>query len=60
MIRNPRRRLFEVLKSQGMQINQQMTFLSDGGDTVRELQLYSHPEAEHLFDWFHLVRQEVA
>jgi Uma2 family endonuclease len=32
----------------------------DGGDTVRELQMYLHPEAEHVLDWFHLVRQEVA
>jgi hypothetical protein len=50
----PKRRLFEVLKSQGMQANQQVTFLSDGGDTVRELPMYLHPEAEHLLDWFHI------
>ena len=31
----PRRRLWELLKSQGMQENQQVVFLSDGGDTVR-------------------------
>ena len=31
----PKRRLFEVLKSQGMQNNQQVVFLSDGGDDVR-------------------------
>src|SRR5215813_9076951 len=54
----PKRRVFEVLKSQGMQMNQQITFLSDGGDTVRELQLYLNPQAEHLLDWFHVVRQE--
>jgi hypothetical protein len=30
----PKRRLFEVLQSQGVQTNQQVTFLSDGGDTV--------------------------
>ena len=47
----PKRRLFEVLKSQGMQMNQQVTFLSDGGDNVRELQLYLNPQAEHLLDW---------
>ena len=29
-------------------MNQQVTFLSDGGDTVRELQLYLNPQAEHL------------
>jgi len=50
----PKRRLFEVLQSQGLQLNQQLTFLSDGGDTVRDLQLYLSPEAEHLLDWFHI------
>ena len=50
----PKRRLFEVLQSQGHQLNQQITFLSDGGDTVRELQLYLNPHAEHLLDWFHV------
>jgi hypothetical protein len=49
----PKRRLFEVLKSQGMQANQQLTFLSDGGDTVRQLPTYLHPGAEHVLDWFH-------
>src|SRR5712691_7176121 len=49
-----KRRLYEVLKSQGMQLNQQITFLSDGSDTVRDLQLYLSPEAEHILDWFHL------
>lgn len=51
----PKRRLFEVLKGQGMQPNQQITFLSDGGDTVRSLQLYLNPEAEHVLDWFHVT-----
>jgi hypothetical protein len=51
----PKRRLFEVLRSQGMQANQQVTFLSDGGDTVRELQMYWHPEAEHVLDGFHVA-----
>jgi hypothetical protein len=27
-------------------------FLSDGGEDVRNLQLYLHPEADHLLDWF--------
>jgi hypothetical protein len=48
----PKRRLFEVLQSQGHQLNQQSTVLSDGGDTVRELQLSLNPHAEHLLDWF--------
>jgi hypothetical protein len=50
----PKRRLFEMLKSQGMQMNQAVTFLSDGGDTVRDLQMYLNPQAEHLLDWFHI------
>src|SRR5207245_6303190 len=50
-----KRRLYEVLQSQGFQLNQQITFLSDGGDSVRDLQLYMSPEAEHILDWFHLT-----
>lgn len=51
----PKRRLHEVLKSQGLQMNQQVVFLSDGGDTVREMQNYLSPESEHLLDWFHIT-----
>ena len=51
----PRRRLWELLKSQGMQENQQVVFLSDGGDTVRRLQEYLHPSSEYLIDWFHIT-----
>jgi hypothetical protein len=51
----PKRRLFAGLKSQGRQANQQGTCLSDGGDTVRELQLYVHPAAEPRWAWFHLA-----
>jgi hypothetical protein len=50
----PKRRLFEMLRSQGMQMNQAVTFLSDGGDTVRDLQMYLNPQAEHLLDSFHI------
>lgn len=51
----PKRRLYELLKSQGLQMNQQVVFLSDGGDTVRDLQTYLSPESEHLLDWFHIT-----
>jgi hypothetical protein len=54
----PRRRLWELLKSQGLQENQAVLFLSDGGDTVRKLQTYLHPSSTHIIDWFHVVRQE--
>ncbi|MBU2454280.1 MAG: ISKra4 family transposase, partial [Proteobacteria bacterium] len=50
-----KRRLFETLKSQGFQFNQQITFLSDGGESVRDLQLYMSPQAEHVLDWFHVT-----
>ncbi|EDX82680.1 hypothetical protein S7335_981 [Synechococcus sp. PCC 7335] len=56
----PKRRVFEVLKSQEMQPNQQVTFFSDGGDTVRDLQLYLNPQAEHLLDWFHITMRITA
>jgi hypothetical protein len=46
----PKRRLFEVLRSQGLQMNQQVDFLSDGGEDVRHVQLDLNPEAEHLLD----------
>jgi len=51
----PKRRLFEVLAAQGMQANQQVTFLTDGGDDIRDLPRYLNPQAEHLLDWFHLT-----
>ena len=51
----PRRRLFELLKSQGMAMNQQVTFLSDGGDDVRNVQQYLNTEAEYWLDWFHIT-----
>ena len=36
-------------------MNQQVVFLSDGGDTVRDVQAYLSPESEHLLDWFHIT-----
>jgi len=51
----PKRRLYEVLHAQGLQMNQEITFLSDGNDTLRELQLEMSPKATHILDWFHLT-----
>ncbi len=51
----PKRRLFETLRSQGLQMNQRVTFLTDGGNTVRELPWYLCPESEHWLDWFHVM-----
>jgi hypothetical protein len=51
----PKRRLHDMLASQGLQMNQRITFLSDGGDTVRDLQMCMSPNAEHILDWFHVT-----
>lgn len=51
----PKRRLFETLKSQGMQFNQQIEFLSDGATNLQELQRYLNPHSEHYLDWFHIT-----
>ena len=50
-----KRRLFELLAARGMLANQQVTFLTDGADDVRDLPLYLNPQAEHLLDWFHVT-----
>jgi hypothetical protein len=51
----PKRRLFEVLTSQNMQAKQAVTFITDGGEDIRDLPLYLNAEAEHLLDWFHVT-----
>lgn len=48
----PRRHLVNTLKSQGLSMRQSITFLSDGGDTVRHLQDLVAPYSEHILDWF--------
>jgi len=51
----PKRRLFEVLRGQGMQANQSVVFLTDGGEDIRDVPLYLNPHSEHLLDWFHVT-----
>jgi hypothetical protein len=51
----PKRRLFELLRSQGLQANQDVTFLTDGGEEVRALTELVTPESEHVLDWFHIT-----
>ena len=53
----PKRRLHEVLHAQGLQMNQAMTFLSDGHDTLRVLQVAMSPKATPILDWLHLTMQ---
>lgn len=51
----PRQRLWELLKSPGLQGHQQVVFLSDGGEDVRRVQTYMQPGSEHWIDWFHIT-----
>src|SRR5713101_4515371 len=51
----PKRRLYEVLHAQGLQMNQDIAFLSDGNDTLCAFQLEMSPKATHILDWFHLT-----
>jgi hypothetical protein len=51
----PKRRLYESLRSQGLELGQPVTFFSDGEDTLRQLQMYVSPQSEHILDWFHIT-----
>ena len=51
----PKRRLFDLLKSQGLQANQDVTFLTDGGEEISSLAERVTPESEHVLDWFHIT-----
>jgi len=51
----PKRRLFDLLKSQGLQANQDVTFLTDGGEEIRALTEFVTPESEHVLDWSHFT-----
>ena len=53
--RKPKRRLYDLLKAQGLQANQHVTFLTDGGEEVRALTERVTPGAEHVLDWFHIA-----
>lgn len=51
----PRRRLLDVLASQGYAPNQKLVLMSDGGESVRKVAARIGPEAEHVLDWFHVT-----
>jgi hypothetical protein len=44
-----------MLESQGMRANQDITFLTDGGEEVRSLTEGISPCSEHVLDWFHIT-----
>ena len=51
----PKRRLYELLKSQGLDAGQAVSFFSDGEVTMHRLQVYLSPQSEHILDWFHVT-----
>jgi hypothetical protein len=53
--KKPKRRLFELLRSQGLNANQELVFMSDGEETLRGLQEYLSPHSTQLLDWFHIT-----
>jgi hypothetical protein len=53
--RKPKRRLVDVLTGQGLQANQDITFLTDGGDEIRVLTELISSCSEHILDWFRIA-----
>ncbi len=53
--RKPQRRILDHLKKQGVQANQDITFITDGGEEVRSLARMIAPASEHVLDWFHIT-----
>jgi len=51
----PKRRLFEILQAQGLQMNQAITFLTDGGASLRDLTDGHSPQSTSILDWFHIA-----
>jgi hypothetical protein len=53
--RMPQRRIIDHLRRQGFQADQDLTFITDGGDEVRALAERISPCSEHVLDWFHIT-----
>lgn len=53
--RKPQRRILDHLKKQGVQANQDITLITDGGEEVRSLAEMIAPASEHVLDWFHVT-----
>ena len=53
--RKPQRRILDHLKKQDVQANQDITFITDGGEEVRSLAELIAPASEHVLDWFHIT-----
>ena len=53
--RKSQRRIIDHLRRQGFQADQDLTFITDGGDEVRSLAERISPCSEHVLDWFHIT-----
>ena len=53
--RHAEARMCRIFKDQAMVFHQPVTFVSDGGETVRGWPCRLHPGAEHVLDWFHIT-----
>jgi hypothetical protein len=53
--RKPQCRIIDHLRRQGFLANQDLTFITDGGDEVRSLAERISPCSEHVLDWFHIT-----
>jgi DNA-directed RNA polymerase subunit RPC12/RpoP len=51
----PADRMLAFLAQEGVGADQPVTFLSDGGDTVRRAQIDFGDCGERIFDWFHVA-----
>ena len=51
---DPAQRMQRFVIDAGLQPDDPITFLSDGGDTVRQAQSGFGPRGEYVLDWFHI------
>lgn len=51
---DPEQRMQRFVKDEGLRSDEPITFLSDGGDTVRQTQTGFGPRGEYVLDWFHI------
>lgn len=51
----PKRRVYELLKSQNINDSDGVCFMSDGGESLKDLQTYINPNAKHILEWFHIT-----
>ena len=49
-----KQRVAATLKTHGMRMNSDVTFLTDGADDVRGLPADLHPDSDQVLDWFHV------